>query len=99
MISSYAPPPPDYRSEQPALRNIHEKPKNVFAHIDQPWLLGDAEVPLPCEPKRMAPVSGICRTLIFRMLDDEVAARLQETKGHAPAEGAPEVREMQEVEG
>jgi len=78
MISSYAPPPPDYQSEQPALRGIHERPKNVLAHIDQPWLLGDAEVPLPCEPRRMAPVSGICRTLIFRMLDDEVAARLQE---------------------
>jgi hypothetical protein len=87
LVTSYAPVPEDYRSEQEALKDIHKQPENVLAHVDQPWLLGDAEVPLPCEPGRMAPVSGICRTLIFRMLDDEVAARL-ETAGTGAREPA-----------
>jgi uncharacterized phosphosugar-binding protein len=49
---------------------------NVVAHIDQSWAWGDAEVPLPCPPGKMAPISGINGVLIFRMLDDEVSARL-----------------------
>ena len=52
---------------------------NVLAHIDQSWVLGDAEVPLPCPPGKMAPVSGINGVLLFRMLDDEVAKRLPAT--------------------
>lgn len=49
---------------------------NVVAHIDQSWAWGDAEVPLPCPPGKMAPISGINGVLIFRMLDDEVSGRL-----------------------
>lgn len=75
VVTSYAPVPPDYESEQATLENLHAVPEGQVAHIDQPWLLGDAEVELPCEPGRMAPISGVCRTLIFRMLDDAVLAR------------------------
>lgn len=48
-----------------------------LAHIDQSWELPDAEVPIPVFPDRMAPISGVNVTLLARMLDDEVAARLQ----------------------
>jgi len=65
LITSYAPP------LEPAA-----PPARQLAHIEQPWEAGDAVVPLPCEPGSMAPASGIISTLIFRMLDDEVAARL-----------------------
>lgn len=43
------------------------------AHIDQSWALGDAEVPLPFPPGRMAPVSGLNVGLIWRLLDAESA--------------------------
>jgi len=48
-----------------------------LAHIDQSWAIGDAEVPLRCPPYKMAPISGLNAVLIQRMLDDEVAARLE----------------------
>ncbi|MFW6060596.1 MAG: hypothetical protein ACODAQ_10470, partial [Phycisphaeraceae bacterium] len=78
LVTSYAPAPPDYETQQDNLADIHTEPRNRLAHIDQPWLIGDAEVNLPCDPGSMAPVSGICRTLIFRMLDDAIAAGLDE---------------------
>lgn len=46
---------------------------DALAHIDQSWELGDAEVPLPFPPGRMAPVSGLNVGLIFRLLDEAVA--------------------------
>jgi len=48
------------------------------AHIDQSWAIGDAEVPIPAPPGRMAPISGLNSVLIQRMLDDEVAARVHQ---------------------
>jgi len=48
-----------------------------LAQIDQSWTMPDAEVAIPVFPNFMAPVSGINVTLLARMLDDEVAARLQ----------------------
>ncbi|MHB9108418.1 MAG: WG repeat-containing protein [Armatimonadota bacterium] len=48
-----------------------------LALLEQSWTLPDAEVPIPVFPDFMAPVSGINVTLLARMLDDEVAARLQ----------------------
>jgi len=48
-----------------------------LAHIDQSWAIGDAEVPLLCPPYKMATISGLNAVLIQRMLDDEVALRLQ----------------------
>jgi len=48
-----------------------------LAQIDQSWVLPDAEVPIPVFPDFMAPISGINVTLLARMLDDEVAARLR----------------------
>ena len=65
VITSYAPDRTSYGSVS-----------NLLAHIDQSWVLGDAEVPIPCPPGKMAPISGINGVLLFRMLDDEVAARL-----------------------
>jgi hypothetical protein len=52
------------------------KPGKLIAHIDQHWKIGDAEVPIHFPPGKMAPVSGIDQVLLFRMLDEAVAARL-----------------------
>jgi len=54
--------------------------KTGIAHIDQCWAKGDAEVPLPCHPWKMAPVSGINSGLILRMLDDSVSKKLENIK-------------------
>ena len=53
-----------------------------LAHIDQSWAIGDAEVPLPLPPGKMAPISGLNQVLIQRMLDDEVTNRLVAEKKH-----------------
>lgn len=65
IVSCYAPDP-----------TWAANPPFVLAHIDQRWALPDAEVPIPVPPYKMAPVSGVNAGLIFRMIDDEVAARL-----------------------
>jgi hypothetical protein len=52
----------------------------VLAHIDQHWQIGDAEVPIPFAPGKMAPVSGIDQVLLFRLLDEAVAVRLARAK-------------------
>ena len=65
LITSFAPDPDPEINKTGAL-----------AHIDQCWQKGDAEVPLPCEPWKMAPISGINAGLVLRMLDDEVSSRL-----------------------
>jgi hypothetical protein len=51
-----------------------------IAHIDQCWAKGDSEVPLPCHPWKMAPVSGINSGLVLRMLDDSVSKKLENIK-------------------
>lgn len=51
-----------------------------IAHIEQCWKKGDAEVPLPCHPWKMAPVSGINSGLILRMLDDIVWEKIEKMK-------------------
>ena len=63
-------------------------PPKTPAHIDQSWSPPDAEVPIPVFPYKMAPVSGVNVTLLLRMLDDEVADRLQKINAHpaAPAQ-------------
>lgn len=66
LITSYSPDP-----------SWATKPPSSLAHIDQCWSLPDAEVPIPIFPNTMAPISGINSTLILRMLDDEVAKRLE----------------------
>ncbi|HVF10819.1 MAG TPA: WG repeat-containing protein [Abditibacteriaceae bacterium] len=71
LITSYAPDPIWAKDPPPTL-----------AHIDQSWALPDAEVPIPVFPNAMAPVSGINVTLLARMLDDEVWARLKMMKVH-----------------
>lgn len=48
----------------------------ALVRIDQAWTFGDAVVDVPFAPGRMAPVSGINAGLVFRMLDEAVAARL-----------------------
>lgn len=65
LITCYTPEP-----------ELSKNPPPTLAHIDQSWKLPDAEVPIPVFPKAMAPVSGINVTILHRMLDDEVAARL-----------------------
>jgi hypothetical protein len=51
---------------------------DALAHIEQNWDFGDAEVPVPFPPGRMAPVSGLYQALLYRMLDDAASARLAE---------------------
>ncbi len=64
---------PDPRLESPDLGSI----RKPLAHIDQSWAIGDAEVRMAVPPGHMAPISGINAMLILRMLDDEVATRLE----------------------
>lgn len=45
-------------------------------HIEQHWQPPDAEVKVPFAPGVMAPVSGIDQALIYRMIEDAVASRL-----------------------
>jgi uncharacterized phosphosugar-binding protein len=51
---------------------------SVIATVDQCWSMPDAEVPIPWEPGRMAPVSGISALLLLRMLDEQVASRISD---------------------
>jgi hypothetical protein len=44
--------------------------------VEQSWVLGDAEIPVPCPPGKMAPISGINAILLLRMIDDQVAELL-----------------------
>lgn len=69
LITSFAPDPDD--------PTINE---TGIAHIDQCWKKGDAEVPLPCHPWKMGPISGINSGLILRMLDDSVWEKLKKFK-------------------
>ncbi len=70
LITSFAPDP-----DNPSVNETW-----AIAHIDQCWKKGDAEVSLPCHPRKMAPVSGINSGLIFRMLDDVVSEKLEKLK-------------------
>lgn len=56
--------------------NAANNATGALAHIEQSWKLGDAEVPLPFKPDKMAPMSAVNQLLLFRLLDDAVAARL-----------------------
>lgn len=49
---------------------------DALARIDQSWTRPDAAVKIPFPPGCTAAVSGIEQGLLFRMLDDAVAARL-----------------------
>lgn len=64
-IASYS---PDLNPD----RNAH----NALEIIDQSWLLGDSEVPLPFLPNRMAPMSTLNALLVMRMLDEAVKLRV-----------------------
>lgn len=48
----------------------------ALAHIEQNWEFGDAVVPVPFPPGRIAPVSGLYQGLLYRMLDDVTSALL-----------------------
>ena len=49
----------------------------ALAHIEQNWNFGDSEVPVPFPPGRIAPISGLYQSLLYRMLDDMAAAKLK----------------------
>jgi hypothetical protein len=49
----------------------------ALAHIEQNWDFGDSEVPVPFPPGRIAPVSGLYQSLLYRMLDDAASALLK----------------------
>lgn len=70
LITSFAPDP-----DNPQINET-----GAIAHIDQCWVKGDAEVPLPCHPWKMAPISGINSALILRMLDDTVFQKIQKAR-------------------
>lgn len=44
--------------------------------LDQHWPFEGAVVPIPFPPGKMAPVSGVHLCLLYRMLDEAIAARL-----------------------
>lgn len=52
--------------------------RGSLAHVEQDWSYGDAEVPVPFPPGRIAPISGLYQCLLYRMLDGRVAAKLAE---------------------
>ena len=56
--------------------DVNNNAQGALAHIEQSWKIGDAEVPLPFKPDKMAPMSAVNQLLLFRMLDDAVAERL-----------------------
>ena len=56
--------------------NAANNAQGALAHIDQSWEAGDAAVPIPFPPGRMAPISGIEQGLLYRMLDAATAERL-----------------------
>jgi hypothetical protein len=62
------------------LKNPENNETDAACQLPQHWNMPDAEVPLPFPPGNMAPVSSLDQGLLYRMLEDEVAARL----AHAP---------------
>ena len=80
LISCYAPDP-----------EFAKDPPPTLAHIDQSWKLPDAEVAIPVFPDYMAPISGLNVTLLARMLDDTVAARLRTLRARVPAPTPPPI--------
>jgi len=52
--------------------NPDDRVPDALVHIPQSWAFGDAEVPIPFPPGKMAPLSVINQLLLFRLLDDEV---------------------------
>jgi len=63
----------------PSFRPVLDPLKNApdaLERLDQSWELGDAEVPVPFAPDKMAPMSVINGLLIMRMLDEAVNLRL-----------------------
>lgn len=49
----------------------------AVAHIEQNWQFGDSEVPVPFPPGRIAPISGLYHSMLYRMLDDMASAKLK----------------------
>lgn len=60
----------------------------AVAHIEQDWAFGDAEVPVPFPPGRIAPVSGLYQGLLYRMLDELAAAKLTQAPPRGPVSAA-----------
>ena len=60
--------------------NAANNAPDALCVIEQSWVVGDAEVSIPFAPGKMAPVSGINQGLLYRMLDDAVAAKLAAKK-------------------
>lgn len=58
--------------------NPDNRAPDALVHIPQSWAFGDAEVPIPFPPGKMAPLSVINQLLLFRLLDDEVSMNYSE---------------------
>jgi len=52
----------------------------TLCHIEQSWELPDSVVEIPFPPGKMAPVSGINQALLYRMLDEAVAEKVNTSK-------------------
>lgn len=70
----------------PSAKGDQEAP-DAKVIVPQSWGMGDAEIPIPFAPDRMAPVSGINVALLWRMIDAGVAAA---QSGNGPVRPAPE---------
>lgn len=55
---------------------LNNAPENAIV-IEQSWAIPDSVVTIPFPPGHMAPVSGIESALLYRMLDEAVAERLE----------------------
>lgn len=69
MVTSYK------TDERNPDNNAHDE---ALAHIEQGWAFGDAVVEVPFPPGAIAPISGLEQALIYRMLDEATANRINE---------------------
>jgi hypothetical protein len=44
--------------------------------LEQKWPMEASVVDVPCEPRKIAPVTGVYVMLMYRMLDERIAVRL-----------------------
>lgn len=58
--------------------------QGALAHIEQNWEFGDAVVPVPFPPGRIAPISGLYQGLLYRMLDEMTVRRLKNVAVTSP---------------
>ena len=76
-------------------KNPANNAPDAVSHIEQHWSPPDAAVKVPFAPGVIAPISGLDQVLIYRMLEETVAARLVLRPANLPRPvAAPAVRAL-----